>query len=45
LKVSIHYPDATSQSLHVLSIDPVKQYSPVKSNYPHDNSPVCPSSV
>ena len=39
LKVSIHYPEATSHSLQVLSIDPVKQYSPVKSNYPQDSSP------
>lgn len=45
LNVSIHYPVPTSHNLHVLSIEPVKQYSPVKSNYPHDSSPECPSNV
>ena len=40
LNVSIHDPVPISHNLHVLSIDPVKQYSPVKSNYPHDNSPL-----
>jgi hypothetical protein len=39
LNVSIHAPVPTSHNLHVLSIDPVKQYSPVKSNCPQDNSP------
>lgn len=45
LKVSMHYPVPISHSLHVLSMDPVKQYSPVKSNWPQDNSPLWPSSV
>jgi hypothetical protein len=40
LKVSIHYPVPTSHSLQVISIEPVKQYSPVKSNYPQESSPV-----
>ena len=29
----------TSHSLHVLSMEPVRQYSPVKSNWPQDSSP------
>ena len=38
-------PDPISHSLHVLSIEPVRQYSPVKSNCPQESSPECPTKV